>query len=120
MPVNVACDIKYNKAQLLTTDLVRSMRAITVPIRFKSFAGASVKRKISEEGGAPVKATCRKHRGHSHTNTPLECIGNAFCVELAAGRQIQKYKFITVIYSLIWVVHACPTLQVCQSLYLKS
>lgn len=44
-----------------TTDLVLSMRALMVLFRWASFAGASVKTKISEEGGAAVRASCQSY-----------------------------------------------------------
>ena len=51
------------KLRILTTVLVRSMSAITVLSSRLSLAAASVKRKISELGGAPVKASYERKRG---------------------------------------------------------
>lgn len=46
-----------------TTDLVLSIRAVMVLFRWASLAGASVKTKISEEGGAAVRASWQSQMG---------------------------------------------------------
>lgn len=48
---------------LVTLDLVLSIRAVTVLFRWKSLAAASVKTKISEEGGADVSASYQSYTG---------------------------------------------------------
>ncbi len=47
----------------VTLDLVLSIRAVTVFFRWKSLAAASVKTKISEEGGADVSASYQSYTG---------------------------------------------------------
>lgn len=47
----------------LTIDLVFSMRAMMLFFRSESLAGASVKTKISEKGGAAVRASCQSYAG---------------------------------------------------------
>lgn len=54
--------------QTLTTVWVRSMSAITVPFRYLSLEGASVKTKSSELGGALAKASYERKSVGKHYN----------------------------------------------------
>lgn len=57
MQMRLSSPRALREGEVLTTDIVCSMRAITVFLRYSSLAGASVKTKISELGGALVKAS---------------------------------------------------------------
>jgi len=51
------CNQTDRQTGRLTTDFELSIRAVMAPFRCASLAGASVKTKISEEGGAAVSAS---------------------------------------------------------------